>query len=212
MRDLYLKKQRQPAGKNRLKKQRKPVNYRGFFKKMVRLVGGILVVALFGLTVYQLYGLLARATFLRLERIEVSQLKRLTRDEVIGLAGVKPGDDMLSLRLRSIGEQLSKNPWVEKVRIRRYFPHLLAIEVTEREPVAVINMGYLYYLDKNGEVFKPLNEGDRLDYPILTGITEEDLARDPGGSGETLKRARDLIGLLGSRSVFRLEDVSEIHY
>jgi cell division protein FtsQ len=210
MRDLYAKKNR-PAGKNRLKKQRKPINYRGFFKKSVRLVGGFLVVALVALTGYEVYGVVARTTFLRLERIEVGELKRLTREEVIGLAGVKPGDDLLSLRLRRIGEQLAKNPWVEKVRVRRYFPHVLAIEVTEREPVAVVNMGYLYYLDKNGEIFKPLNEGDRLDYPVLTGFTEEDLGKDPAGSREMLKRARDLIALLTSRTAFRMEDVSEIH-
>jgi cell division protein FtsQ len=211
MRDLHAKKTR-PAGKNRLKKQRKPINYRGFFKKGVRLVGGVLVAVLVGLTGYEVYGVVARTTFLRLERIEVSELKRLSREEVIGLAGVKPGDDMLGLRLRRIGEQLAKNPWVEKVRVRRYFPHVLAIEVTEREPIAVVNMGYLYYLDKNGEIFKPLNEGDRLDYPVLTGITEEDLGKDQAGSREMLKRVRDLIALLNSRQVFRLEDVSEIHY
>jgi cell division septal protein FtsQ len=172
MRDLHLKNSK-PAGKNRLKKQRKPINYRSFFKKAVRLVGGVLVVALAGLTTYEVYGVLAKATFLRLERIEVNNLKRLTREEVVGLAGIKLGDDMLGLRLRRIGEQLTKNPWVEKVRVRRFFPHTLAIEVAEREPAAVVNMGYLYYLDRNGEVFKPLNDGDRLDYPVLTGMTEE---------------------------------------
>lgn len=211
MRDLHLKKTK-PTGRNRLKKQRKPINYRSFFKKGVRLIGGVLLAALVGLIGYEAYGVIGRTTFLRLERIEVSELKRLTREEVIGLAGVKPGDDMLGLRLRRIGEQLIKNPWVEKVKVRRYFPHVLAIEVTEREPVAVVNMGYLYYLDKNGEIFKPLNQGDRLDYPVLTGISEEEMGRDPAGSREMLKRARDLIALLNARTVFRLEDVSEIHY
>src|ERR1700680_4849483 len=110
MRDLRIKKIN-PPGKNRLKKQRKPINYRGFFKKAMRLLGGVLVVALIGLTGYEVYSLVVRTTFLRLERIDVNEVKRLTREEVVGLAGVKPGDAMLSLRLRSIGEQLAKNPW-----------------------------------------------------------------------------------------------------
>jgi len=211
MRDLRIKKIN-PPGKNRLKKQRKPINYRGFFKKALRLLGGVLVVALIGLTGFEVYGLVARTTFLRLERIDVNELKRLTREEVVGLAGVKSGDAMLSLRLRRIGEQLVKNPWVEKVRVRRHFPNILAIEVTERDPVAVVNMGYLYYLDKNGEIFKPLNEGDRLDYPVLTGISEEDLGKDQAGSREMLKRTCQLIALLATGTVFRLEDVSEIHF
>ncbi|HEX8960412.1 MAG TPA: cell division protein FtsQ, partial [Geobacteraceae bacterium] len=81
MRDLHAKKTR-PAGKNRLKKQRKPINYRGFFKRAMRLAGCVLVVALVVLTGYEHYGVVARTTFLRLERIEVNELKRLTRDEV----------------------------------------------------------------------------------------------------------------------------------
>ena len=210
MRDLQFKKAK-PA-RNRLKKQRKPIDYRGFFKKALRLAGGVLVVALVGLTVYEVHGLVARTTFLRLERIEVNSLKRLAPEEVIGLAGVKIGDDMLALPLRRIGEQLAKNPWVERVRVQRFFPHTLTIVVTEREPAAVVNLGYLYYLDRHGEIFKPLNVGDRLDYPVLTGITEDDMGKDPAGTREVLKRVLDLIALIGRGDIFKLEELSEIHY
>ena len=210
MRDLHLKTTR-PAGKNRLKKKRTPINFRGFFKKASWFAGCIMVVALLGLTGYEVYGVIAKTTFMRLERIDVSPLKRLTRNEVISLAGVNPGDNMVTLKLSRIGEQLAKNPWVEKVKVKRYFPHILSIEVTEREPVAVVNMGFLYYLDTNGEIFKPLVEGDRLDYPVLTGITEDDLARDQAGTRELLKRARDLVALLAARKSFGLNDISEIH-
>ena len=148
----------------------------------------------------------------RFDRIEISSLKRLHREEVIALAGLKPGDDMLAMKPRQIGEHLMKNPWVEKVKVRRFLPHTLAIEITEREPVAVVNMGYLYYLDKKGEVFKPLTDGDRLDYPALTGISEEDMWKDPAGSRAALKDALDLISLLSGGQVLTLADISEIHY
>ena len=60
--------------------------------------------------------------------------------------------------------------------------------MAEREPVAVVNIGCLYYLDSNGELFKPLTEGDRLDFPVITGITDEDMGRDPAGFKEALKK------------------------
>jgi cell division septal protein FtsQ len=211
MRDLHQKNTR-PAGKNRLKKQRKPINWRGFLRKGVRVVGGFVAVSVVGVIAYDLYGVLARSTFLRLEQIEVGALKRLTRDEVIAIAGVRPGDDMFSLRLRRIGGELAKNPWVEKVKVRRYFPHTLTIDLVEREPVAVVNMGYLYYLDRKGDVFKPLTDGDRLDYPVVTGITEEDMAKDPAGTREAFQGALKLIATLQGGAAFRLQDVSEIHY
>ncbi len=200
------------AARNRLKKARKPINYRGLFKKGARLAGGFIVLSLTMVVGYELYGVIIHTTFLRLEKVEINQLKRLHREDVIALTGVKPGDDMLTMQLKRIGEQLMKNPWAEKVQVRRYFPHTLAIEITEREPVAVVNMGYLYYLDKHGEVFKPLTEGDRLDYPVLTGFSEEDMWKDPAGTRDALHGALDLIGLLSGGQNLTMADISEIHY
>jgi cell division protein FtsQ len=214
MRNFHTKKQR-VAPKNRLKKQprtRKPINYRSFFRKLTKVVCGSAIVSLVWFSGHTLYRVVAKTTFLRLERIEVTNLKRLNRQEVIALAGVKQGDAMLSLRLQSIGEQIAKNSWIEQVKIRRYFPDTLTIDVTEREPVAVVSMGYLYYLDTKGDVFKPLTEGDRLDYPVLTGISEEDMGKDPSGSKAMLKATLELIAQLKSRTDFRLDDISEIHY
>lgn len=212
MRDLHKKKPK-VAPKNRLKKPaRPPVNLRSIFKKAARVGGIVLAGALVVVIAYQVNGVVSRTTFLSLERIEISPLTRLTRDEVIDVAGVKTGDGMLGLRLQRIGEMLAKNPWVEKVKVRRYFPHTLAIEITEREPVAIVNMGLLYYLDKEGNIFKPLTVGDRLDYPVITGVTEDDVNRDPTGSKAALQGTIELMGMLAEGSVFRLEDVSEIHF
>lgn len=198
--------------RNRKKKQRKPLNYRGFFKKAARVGGGITLLSLAVVICYELYGVIVHTTFLRLERIEVKPLKRLKQEDVIALAGVKLGDDMLSMKLNRVGEQLMKNPWAEKVMVKRYFPNTLAIEITEREPVAIVNMGYLYYLDKKGEVFKPLNGGDSLDYPVLTGITEEDIWKDPNGARDALKGALGLMEMLKGRQGLSMADISEIHY
>jgi cell division septal protein FtsQ len=211
MRDLHLKKP-QHGVKNRLKRQKKPINYRGLFKKVARLAGGCIALSLICIVGYEVYGVVVSTTFLRLERIDVTPLKRLTREDVIVQTGVKPGDAMFRLRLRRIGEQLAKNPWVDKVKVRRLFPHTLAIEIVEREPVAVVNMGYLYYLDTRGEIFKPLTEGDLLDYPVLTGIEEEEMEKDPVGAKEALKTAVGLIDLLKRGTDFKLDDISEIHY
>ncbi|GAM09508.1 cell division protein FtsQ [Geobacter sp. OR-1] len=197
---------------NRMKREKRRINIRGFLRKAARGVIYLSVASLGVLLVYEAYSLVSRASFFRLEIIEVSPLKRLTREEVIAQAGIKPGDDLTGLRLERIGEQLTNNPWVEKVRIRRYLPHTIAIEIAEQEPVAVASMGYLYYLNAKGELFKLLTEGDNLDYPVLTGISEDDLSRDPTGSKEALKSMLALVELLKGREVLRLEDVSEVHY
>jgi cell division protein FtsQ len=204
-----------PVGKNRIKepkKERKPLNIRRHLRRAAWFLGGTALVATLGILCHQAYHLATRIVILKLDTIEITNNRRLDRNEIMALANVRPGDDMIRLNLRQIGEHVEKNPWVETVRVKRYFPRTLAIEVTERDPLAIINVGYLAYLDAKGEVFKPLNEGDNLDLPIVTGVSEDDLTRNQSGAKEALKGAVALINLLKQGQVFRLEDVSELHY
>lgn len=214
MRDQQAKIKRLPS-RNRVKKApkpRKPINWRPILTWLSRGIGAAALCVALGWGGLQLYRLGARTTWLRLETIEVTPLQRVTRSEVLALAGVKPGDAMLGLKLRTIVTQLSKNPWIEQVQVRRYFPHTLSIALTERTPVALANVGYLCYLDARGKLFKSLVDGDRLDFPLITGISEEDLEKDREGCQEALRGALALIDSLKKGTVFGLEEVSEIHY
>ncbi len=212
MRELNLNNQKPSAG-NRFKKQRKKINIRGFLKKTVRVSAAVVVISLIFLVCYEVYGFAAKTTFLRLERIEVSGVKKLTREEILAAASVKIGDDLLGLKLSRMGDHLTKNPWIASVRIRRNFPHALAIDVVERQPVGVVSMGYLYYLDSKGDIFKPLQEGDKLDYPVITGLVEDDLLHDPVGAKETVKGMLLLLEQLKTeRAGIRIADISELHY
>jgi len=212
MRELNLNNQK-PAARNRFKKQRKKINIRGFLKKTVRVTAAVVVISLSFLVCYEIYGFIGKATFLRLERIEISGVKKLTNEEVLSAAAVKVGDDLLGIKLSRMGEQLAKNPWIASVRVRRNFPHALSIDVVERQPVGIVSMGYLYYLDTRGDIFKPLQEGDRLDYPVITGLVEDDLLRDPAGAKETVKGMLTLLEQLKKeRAGIRMADISELHY
>jgi cell division septal protein FtsQ len=116
------------------------------------------------------------------------------------------------MNLRRMGEQLALNPWTETVKVHRYFPDRLSISITEREPLAIVNMGFIYYLDKKGTVFKVLTQGDRLDYPVITGFSEDELSRNPVGTRDALKTTCELLKVLREKGSFILADVSEIHY
>ncbi len=211
---MYHKKKIPQRNRNRHKRERKPrkpIQFRRMLRRAARVCTAFILVTLVWTVCAETYEIIAKATFFKLERIEVSRLRKLSRDEIIGLAGVRLGDSLLKLDPRHVAEQLEKNPWVEQLKIRRRFPRTLSIEISERVPVAVVNMGYLYYLDAKGTIFKPLTEGDRLDYPILTGITEEDLIKDADGSKNMLSSALGIMDLLKKSTGFRLEDISEIH-
>jgi cell division septal protein FtsQ len=211
---MHHKKQNPQRNRNRQKRERKPrkpIQFRRMLKKAARICMVLILLILVWTVATEAYEVFAKATFFKLERIEVSRMRQLSRDEIVSLTGAKLGDSLLKLELQHVAEQLEKNPWIEKLKVRRRFPGTLSIEITERVPVAVVNMGYLYYLDAKGEIFKPLTEGDRLDFPVLTGITEEDLLKDADGTKKMLTTALGIMDLLQKGSVFRLSDVSEIH-
>lgn len=204
--------QRKQSSSNRAKKQRKPLNLKKYLRPLGAAFLGLAGVALVCGALFMGYHAITSLTLFRLKEIRISPTKRLTRQEIMAVADVEPGRDLLRLNLKKMGEQLAQNPWVETVRIRRFYPDGLSITISEREPLAVVNMGYLYYLDKNGTVFKTLSKGDRLDYPVVTGFSEEDLDNDPAGMKEALKATCELLTLLRQKCGFILADVSEIHY
>lgn len=214
MRDMHYKKKNPQQNRNRQKRERKPrrpLQFRRMLKKAARVCTAFVMITLVWTLGTESYEMFADATFFKLERIEVPRLQQLSQDEIVNLAGVKLGESLLKIDLQHVAEQLEKNPWIEKLKVRRRFPGTLSIEISERVPVAVVNMGYLYYLDSKGEIFKPLTEGDRLDYPVLTGISEEDLLKDADGTKMMLTTALGLMEMLKKGTVFRLSDVSEIH-
>lgn len=204
--------QRKKVAANKVKVQRKPLDLKKFLRPLKIAATGLAAFALACGIVYGGYQTISRMTLFSVKNIEVSSATHLTRDEILGLAGVEPGKDLLRMNLKRMGEHILQNRWVETVRINRYFPDGIAIAITEREPVAIVNMGFIYYLDKKGNVFKVLNQGDKLDFPVVTGFSEEELSADPKGTKEALEATCNLLTILREKGSFILADVSEIHY
>jgi cell division protein FtsQ len=204
--------QRRKVAVNKVKVQRKPIEWGKYLRPLRTITLGAAGVALICGIVFAACRLIGSTTFFRLKNIEVSSAKRLTQEEILALAGAEAGQDLARMNLKRMGGQLAQNPWVETVRIHRFFPDRLSISITEREPLAVVNMGFIYYLDKKGTIFKVLNQGDRLDYPIVTGFSEEEMSSNPAATREALKSTCDLLGILREKGAFILADVSEIHY
>jgi cell division protein FtsQ len=147
----------------------------------------------------------------RIDTIVVKGHQRLNQETVVALSDVQPGVSTFRLDLGLIGRKISENPWVEKARIDRVFPRQVVITVTERVPVAIVNLGYLYYLDAAGEIFKVLDVSDSLDYPVVTGFDSSRLEQGDVPDREGLQTVVGLIAELGRREGFNLGQVSEIH-
>lgn len=212
MRDLKRQqKSKRKTRQNRRKQQKKPLNLRKILHRALRIgvvsfSGALLIVG--GFIVVQL--LLASDLF-RIDQVSVQGGRHLSDQQVVALSDIRTGVNTFSLDLDLIGRKIAENPWVRVASVRRIFPRQVDIRVEEREPVAIINLGYLYYLDARGEVFKVLESDDKLDYPVITGFDYQKIQqRDRQYAGD-LKKIVALLQDLRQRKLFNLAQVSEVH-
>lgn len=196
---------------NRRRREKQPRDWKGLFQKALRLsvltFTTVLIVGGGFLAGQMLIG----SDYFRIDQVRVEAANRVSAEEIVALSDIEQGVSIFDLDLELIGRRIEENAWVARARVDRIFPREVVIRLRERVPRAIINLGYLHYVDAGGEVFKVLSRGDRLDYPVLTGLDRGALLEEPEKSRALLRRAVKLLDELGKRSQFNLESVSEVH-
>jgi cell division protein FtsQ len=132
--------------------------------------------------------------------------------ELLELTGVHFGSSLSALDLKELSRRLARHPWVKQAQVTRDWARkALVIEVQERVPEALILFDGLYFVDRQGEIFKRVERGDRLDFPILTGLKIQEVRRGSPEAVATLHQALAFLDLLQYRKGFTSRDISEIH-
>lgn len=171
------------------------------------LVSGMFIV--FG--AFYLYHELLKSPYLAIKEIKVSGNMRVSRAEILEMAGVNIGDNLLKIDAAEIKKNVRLNTWVSEVNVARNFPDKLSIGVKERNPVAFINLDdALYFVDETGTIFKRASIGDDIDLPVITGLAREDIEQEAKASELAIK-AVNLIHLLANKGIFADDELSEIN-
>lgn len=211
MRDLKRTEATKKVRGNRRKKQKKPINLRLLLHRSLRIGISLFSVVLVAVGGFFLVQLVLASDQFRIDRIKVHGNQRLCEQTLVALSDVQLGMSTFSLDLELIGRKIAENPWVREARIQRIFPRQISITVVERNPVAIVNLGYLYYLDADGVVFKVLEATDALDFPVVTGFDATRLQRAEQKDRDQLVAIVALLDDLSHREQFSLDKVSEIH-
>jgi cell division protein FtsQ len=165
--------------------------------------------AFLGYTVYQYF---QHSGQLHLGEVKIMGCMNIGESELLELAKIDFRSNLLNLDLQEVSRLLAQHPWVEKAKVRRDFSgKALIIEVQERIPRALILLDELYLMDRNGEIFKKAELKEKMDLPILTGVTLQEWKQKDPRTLELLQQALELLGHLEGRKVFSLRDVSEVH-
>ena len=134
------------------------------------LLGGVLVTAA-GLAAHQV----AQDESFRVYEVDFRGNHRATAAQLRHLADVQQGAHLATVDLQRIRRGIERHPWVAHANVRRRFPSAIEVTVSEYEPVLLLALDQLWYVDGAGRPIKPADSSD-LDYPVLTGM-DPDLAQ-----------------------------------
>ena len=160
--------------------------------------------------------------------IEVQTDGVIAPEQLRRWSGVKPGANLIALDLASVKRNLELVSTIDSVSVERILPRTLKIRVTERKPVAQVNVPRatasggiavsVFQLDADGFVMKPLDP--RLcviplsqmsaQLPVLTGLNVYQL--QPGHRVESpqAQAALQLIGAFKHSPMAGLVDLRRI--
>jgi cell division septal protein FtsQ len=153
----------------------------------------------------------------------------LSAEQIRSWAGVRMNDNLLALDLARVERDLKLVPAIESVVLERVLPSGLRIRVTEREPIAQVNLpaagstnlgsGAFFTLDLSGHFMFPVAATQRATpvvltnehLPMLTGIPARDVR--PGRQTETpqVLAALALVREFGRSSMSGVVDLKEIN-
>jgi cell division protein FtsQ len=148
-----------------------------------------------------------------INNIQIEGTKRLSRDTILHQARLGQGANLLAIRPGRIEHLLMTHPWIAKAEVSRRWPHSLLIRVHERNPVALAQIGEeLFYVDRQGMLFKPLSPGDPHNFPVITGLGVNQFNHPEGSQPEVLTQVFQLLTLLKKAPApLNLANVSEVH-
>ncbi len=150
---------------------RKGVEMSMAMRLAVVAAGLILLAGAAGAGVYGISRWLCHSPFFTVTGVTINGCNRVSEETILKLSGVKPDSNLLALDLDTMAHSIETHPWIQSASISKKLPDRLEIAITERQPVAMINLDRLYLLDSTGTVFKKVEKGEKFDLPLITGLS-----------------------------------------
>lgn len=175
----------------------------GFIKVFLFLLG----LGAISLAFISGYQFLASSPYFRLNNIVVTGVNDDLRGELIKISGIKEKESLFSIDPVVIKRNIEAHPWIKSVFLKKEFPNTLYIKAEDEEAVAIVLLERMYLMDREGIIFKEVERDDRIDFPVITGLST-------GGkkNGEYLKGVASFLNVICLKDTpLSVKELSEVH-
>jgi cell division protein FtsQ len=138
------------------------------------LFGAALVVFVSGFFVF-VHDMFVQSDYFNAQHLQIEGGARLSEKTIAEVAGVRAGINVLSVNLSAARRRLLAHPWVAEAEIQREIPAGLRLRIREHAPAAVVDLGPRFLMNAQGELFKPYEDPDPIDLPVVKGLQAADV-------------------------------------
>jgi cell division protein FtsQ len=110
------------------------------------------------------------------DNITISGMNNVARSQLLDVMASDIDRNIFFVPLEQRKKQLEQIPWVQSAAIMRLLPNRVKIVVSERTPVAFVQVNsHIEMIDANGVIMElPTNQETRYSFPVIVGISDND--------------------------------------
>jgi cell division protein FtsQ len=193
----------QRVGRGRHRRPRRPIQWRwltGAAVLVVSTVGGVLAAGHWMLTTPR-FSVVA---------VEVRGASRVPPQRILEVSGIVHGTNVWRIDPHQVRARLEALPEIRRADIVRELPNRVSIVVEERRPFTLVHAARLHWLDEEGRLLGEESHAVATDVPVISGLSEDELATMRTAPGPRARAAITLIRALLRTGSALASEISEI--
>ena len=149
--------------------------------------------------------------YFNLNKVEIPTLLHINKEQVIRENGLNQPINIIKISENKISRNLSANPWVASVQVKRKFPNTILLDIKEREPIALVVGKTTWGIDEQGILLPGLLPEVAAQIPLISMGDNWAPPANLKVNTPEMKRALELIVRIKKEHADLLPQISEFN-
>jgi len=142
--------------------------------------------------------------------VEVRGASRVPAQRILEVSGITRGTNVWRIDPAHVRARLESLPEIRRADVVRELPNRVSIMVEERRPFTLVHAARLHWLDEDGRLLGEEHRAVAPEVPVISGLSEEELATMRTTPGPRARAAITLIRALLRTGSSLASEISEI--